>query len=203
MNRTCLALIFASSTIVPAASAAAAVTVFNADLSGLQENPVNASPGSGFVTVTVDDILFTMRVEASFADLAGTTVAAHIHCCEPPPENATVATQTPSFIGFPLGVTSGTYDSTFDMMLASSYRAGFITDHGGTVESAFDALLAGMFAGESYFNIHTTSFSGGEIRGQLQAVPEPSTWGMMLLGFGAAGLAFRRRRARQLANATR
>jgi hypothetical protein len=203
MNRTCLALIFASSTIVPAASAAAAVTVFNADLSGLQENPVNASPGSGFVTVTVDDILFTMRVEASFADLAGTTVAAHIHCCEPPPENATVATQTPSFIGFPLGVTSGNYDSTFDMMLASSYRAGFITDHGGTVESAFDALLAGMFAGESYFNIHTTSFSGGEIRGQLQAVPEPSTWGMMLLGFGAAGLAFRRRRARQLANATR
>ena len=33
------------------------------------------------------------------------------------------------------------------------------------------------------------------------AVPEPSTWAMMLLGFGAAGLAFRRARPRQLANA--
>jgi hypothetical protein len=33
-------------------------------------------------------------------------------------------------------------------------------------------------------------------------VPEPSTWAMMLLGFGAAGFAFRRRRPRQLANET-
>jgi len=202
MNRTCLALIFAASTMVPAASANATIIILNADLSGLQENPPNASPGSGFAIVTVDDSLLTMRVEATFEDLIGTTAAAHIHCCEPPPENATVTTQTPSFIGFPLGVTSGTFDSTFDMTLASSYRAGFITDHGGTVDSAFDALLAGMLAGESYFNIHTTEFPGGEIRGQLQAVPEPSTWAMMLLGFGTAGLVFRRRKPRHLVNAT-
>jgi hypothetical protein len=30
--------------------------------------------------------------------------------------------------------------------------------------------------------------------GELVAVPEPSTWAMMLLGFGAAGVALRRRR---------
>ena len=202
MNRMALALLFAASTMLPLASATAAVTIFTADLSGANENPVNASPGSGSAIVTVDDDLFTMQVEVTFADLLGTTVASHIHCCAAPPTNATVATQTPTFVGFPLGVTSGTYDHTFDMTLASSYRAGFITDHGGTVDSAFDALLAGMLAGESYLNIHTSEFPGGEIRGQLQAVPEPSTWAMMLLGFGAAGLAFRRRRPRQLANAT-
>jgi len=33
------------------------------------------------------------------------------------------------------------------------------------------------------------------IRGFLVAVPEPATWAMMLLGFGAIGLAFRRRRS--------
>lgn len=33
-------------------------------------------------------------------------------------------------------------------------------------------------------------------------VPEPATWAMMLLGFGAAGVALRRRRSRQLANLT-
>jgi PEP-CTERM motif len=32
-----------------------------------------------------------------------------------------------------------------------------------------------------------------------QAVPEPATWAMMLLGFGAAGVALRRGRRRQLA----
>lgn len=37
------------------------------------------------------------------------------------------------------------------------------------------------------------------LSGQLQAVPEPSTWAMMLLGFGAIGLATRRRRQPRLA----
>ena len=49
-----------------------------------------------------------------------------------------------------------------------------------------------------------TSILGGSVTIESidAAVPEPSTWGMMLLGFGAAGLALRRRRPRQLANAT-
>jgi hypothetical protein len=34
------------------------------------------------------------------------------------------------------------------------------------------------------------------------AVPEPSTWAMMLIGFGVTGLALRRRRRAQLADAT-
>jgi len=51
-------------------------------------------------------------------------------------------------------------------------------------------------AGEAYFNIHTDVFPGGEIRGNLQvaAVPEPSTWAMMILGFVGVGfMAYRRK----------
>ena len=55
--------------------------------------------------------------------------------------------------------------------------------------SAEATLLAGLDAGNAYLNIHTTNFGGGEIRGFLHAVPEPSTWAMMILGF--AGLGFR------------
>lgn len=36
----------------------------------------------------------------------------------------------------------------------------------------------------------------------VPSVPEPATWAMMLMGFGAAGMALRRRRPRQLANVT-
>lgn len=46
-------------------------------------------------------------------------------------------------------------------------------------------------------SIYFTSGIGDEMHGlfaELRPVPEPSTWSMMLLGFGAIGLAFRRRR---------
>ena len=39
----------------------------------------------------------------------------------------------------------------------------------------------------------------GNLTFQVQAVPEPGTWGMMLLGFGAMGFAIRRRRRSVLA----
>jgi hypothetical protein len=106
-----------------------------------------------------------------------------------------VATTTPSFPGFPLGVTSGTFDNTFDLTQASSYNPAFITAEGGTVPAAEAALENALLAGETYINIHTTNFPNGEIRGFLSAVPEPSTWAMMLLGF--AGLAFVFRQSRR------
>jgi hypothetical protein len=101
-----------------------------------------------------------------------------------------------------LGVTSGTYSNTFDMTLASSYNPAFVTSHEAALVSAFDALLTGLEAGEAYFNIHTNLFPGGEIRGNLQvaAVPEPSTWAMMVLGFAGVGaMAYRRRKVAAIA----
>jgi len=173
--------------------AQAATYVFEAVLSGANEVPPAATPGTGNARVTFDDVWNTMRVEASFSGLLGTTTAAHIHCCAPAGTNIGVATTTPTFTGFPGGVTSGSYDNTFDMTLASSYSGGFLTANGGSTGAAFAALFAGAKANQAYFNIHTTSFPGGEIRGQLSYVPEPGAWALMITGFGLAGVALRRR----------
>ncbi len=172
-------------------------TVYKATLNGASEAPPNVSPGFGTATVTFDFDAVTMRVETSFSGLLGNTTASHIHCCTAVPGTGTagVATTTPTFPGFPLGVTSGSYDHTFDMSLASSYNPAFITSHGGTISSAMNALIFGLDAGETYLNIHTSAFPGGEIRGFLVAVPEPSTYALMLAGLGLAGLAARRRAA--------
>jgi hypothetical protein len=99
----------------------------------------------------------------------------------------------PSFVGFPLGVTFGSFDATYDMTAEASYRAGFITAAGGSVALARAALFDAIADGRAYFNIHSTSFTGGEIRGFLSEVPEPSTYAMLLLGLGLLALGTRRR----------
>lgn len=182
--------------IVSPTAAQAATTIFTANLSGANEVPPVASPGTGSATVTFDDVTNLLTVRASFGGLIGTTTAAHIHCCTLPGSNAGVATAVPTFPGFPLGVTAGSYQSSFDLTLASSFNPAFVTSNGGTVASARSVFVNGLLTGRTYFNIHTTQFPGGEIRGQLAAVPEPATWAMMIGGFGMAGGAMRTARRR-------
>lgn len=170
-------------TVVP--SQAVPIT-FVASLSGPNESPVNASPGTGFATMVFDTTAHTLSIDAVFSGLIGNTTASHIHCCTATPGvlTAGVATQTPTFSGFLLGVTSGIYSHIFDTTLLSTFNAPFIAANGGTAAGAEAALLAGALAGRSYLNIHTSAFGGGEIRGFLTEVPEPSTW--LLLATGTA-----------------
>src|SRR5215472_16511485 len=111
MLRRC-ALLLCSSLMLTAVSNAG-MLVFDANLNG--PNEPSPSLGTGFTVVTIDTVLQTLRVQVSFTGLTSGTTASHIHCCIPPGGTAIVATTTPTFPGFPLGVTAGTYDQTFDL----------------------------------------------------------------------------------------
>jgi hypothetical protein len=172
-------------------AAYAGTITYVADLLGTSEVPPNASPGTGEATVIIDTLAQTMEVQVQFSGLLGTTIASHIHCCTAIPDtgNAGVATTLPYFAGFPIGVTSGTYDHTLDLTLSSSYNPAFVT---GSVANAEAALLAGIAAGDSYLNIHSTVVPGGEIRGYLAEVPEPATF--LMAGVALAGIVILRRK---------
>lgn len=160
---------------------------FHADLSGPAESPANASPGIGQADVYFDDTAQTMEVVVSFSGLLGKTTASHIHAATALPNTGTagVATQTPTFTGFPLGVTSGTYNHWFDLTLASSFNAAYVTANGGTAASASSALETALLGDKAYLNIHTTSFGGGEIRGFLHNVPDSASTALLLtIAFG-------------------
>lgn len=188
----------AISTVATVQMASAAPLTFDAVLAGSNEFPANASPGTGLAIVTIDPVANTLAVNVTFSGLLGPTIASHIHCCLASPlltgVSVGVATTTPTFPGFPLGVTSGSYIDAFDMTLASSYNPAFVAAEGG-VPAAEAALFAGIESDETYLNIHTTVDPGGEIRGILVPVPEPVTW--TLFGVGLAGaIAMRRRKAK-------
>jgi hypothetical protein len=191
MKKTLFALALVGCLALPR-GAEAALIVYGATLGP----EVAGSSGSGEVTVTWDSTAQTLLIEATFAGLTGTTTVAHIHCCTATPFTGTVAVAvTPGTLpGFPAGVTAGSYTSPLlDLTDSATFTSGFVTNFaGGQVAAAEAALIAGINDGRAYFNVHTTFASGGEIRGFLTPVPEPST--LLLLGMAGALAAVRSRR---------
>jgi hypothetical protein len=82
----------------------------------------------------------------------------------------------------------------------------FLVGVGGTCSGVWNALegnggrtlvsqLTNIFAGRAYVNFHTTQNPGGEIRANITAIPEPSTYLLLASGLGFVGMVgYRRRR---------
>ena len=115
--------------------------------------------GTGTASITLDTATNLLSWNVSWSGLSGADFLAHFHGPALPSQNAGVQVG----IGIP------------------SPRIGNAVLGAGQVND----LLAGLW----YLNIHSTTFNGGEIRGQV--VPEPAT--LLLIAAGLVGLAAARR----------
>jgi hypothetical protein len=79
----------------------------------------------------------------------------------------------------------------FDLTQPLIYNPAFVTARGG-LPQAEAALIAGIQNGQTYLNIHTVNFQGGEIRGQLFPAPAPAS--LVFLALALLGLGLRQHR---------
>jgi hypothetical protein len=137
--------------IAIAPSAARATTLFTAVLNGSQETPPNASLGTGFGTLLLNDLGTLITINLSFSNISAPATASHIHGPGAPGIAAAIL--------FPFaGVPSAT--------------SGVVPEQSFAITPTQVAQLqAGLF----YFNVHDANFPAGEIRGQISATPEPSS----------------------------
>ena len=171
-------------------SAAAEIRMYGGPLSP----EAAGATGSGWVQLTYDSVAHTLGIDTSFAGLSGNTTVAHIHCCVSAPGTVGVAVTPGTLPGFPTGTKAGSYSTTVDLTLTTSYTGSFVAGAGGgTLGGAESALLAAFDAGRAYFNVHSSTFGGGEIRSFVAPIPEPSTYALMGLGLAAIAWSQRRR----------
>jgi hypothetical protein len=150
-------------------------------LPGNENGTVSGSPGTGGEIgggIFFDDVtkLLTINVgwgsANGFTNLTGNATAMHIHGPASFTANAGVLIGLDSLGGYNSSATAGGFSGTTTLTATNEAR---------------------LLAGTLYINVHTSTNGGGEIRGNLVAVPEPSR--VLLAAMGGLLLGLRRRRA--------
>src|SRR3989442_1633012 len=181
-------------------------TVLSATLTNSQENPPTnptliagaPRPASfGTATFTLNDAMTAMTFFATIfnidftgsqtADVNDNLVAAHIHA-SPTVTPTTNAPVVWGFFGNPLN------DNNPNDVVFTPFATGV----GGTISGKWDApegnnttlaaQLPNLLSNHAYINFHTSQFGGGEIRGAITEIPEPSTALLSIVGLAIIGL---------------
>jgi hypothetical protein len=196
MKKTLLKIAVATAVALPL-GAQATLHVFTANLNAAQEvqTPAVDSPALGSFHAIYDDVtnVFTymslvgqgLRPEVS-PGVPSNISGLHIH-------GIGAGGPAGSNSGIALGLDHTTVVRTGNAFFFAATGQGGLP--GVDDQTTFNETEEGhLLAGRSYINLHTDLYSSGEIRGQINAIPEPSTYALMLAGLGLVGLGAARRR---------
>jgi hypothetical protein len=148
---------------------------FTVNLSGLNEVPPNGSPYDGH----------------GFFDWDGTTLNYGVQVFSPSPRPTGAFIHGPAGPGMNAPMIFDLGTPIFDVPFPPTDRGGWA--YLGGIQNLTSSQISDLFAGRWYVNITSTDYPGGEWRGQIALVPEPSS--LVLLFMGLAGGCLLRRRA--------
>jgi len=116
-------------------------TYFKALLDGIQEVPSNSSTANGVVIIKYDATSKNLQLIGDYQNIASGVTVSHVHSPAAPGSNAGALFDITNS-----GGTSGTLKASATLTVAQE---------------------ADLIAGNMYVNVHSTTFGGGEIRGQI------------------------------------
>jgi hypothetical protein len=150
--RHLVALLVIVAAVIPAASFAD--TGFSCVLNGGNEVPANGSLATGTGTCVLNNAQTQLTYTVVYSGLVANRTASHFH------GPALAGVNAPVIFGIAgAGATSGTISGVWNL------TAGNVAD---------------LFAGKLYLNVHSQTFGGGEIRGQVTMDVTPTrntSWG--------------------------
>jgi hypothetical protein len=151
--------------------------VFRAQLVGLQEVPSVSTTASGRFYAIVNSDGTAFRYWLTFSNLTGATAQAHIHIGQHHVNGGISVwlcqgtARVPATA--PPNVATDTPECTSTQPITGTIEANDLVGPAGQGIAAngapeeFAELLAAMRAGVAYANVHSATFAGGEIRGQI------------------------------------
>ena len=152
----CVGALALTITLAPGVSA----QTLTANLNGGEETPILNTGAVGTVEVSLDvenqEVAVTLRV----FNVPTPTTAGHIHI-------GAAGIAGPVVLNFPSALVGRTGDFAMTFRIGPGQFVARPAIGINTMEDAFQAILNG----NSYVNIHTQQFPGGEIRGQLRQIP--------------------------------
>ncbi|GAB2502470.1 CHRD domain-containing protein [Pseudoxanthomonas sangjuensis] len=144
-----------------------------AELRGYEENPTLSTAARGMFRAQIDPVAQQIRYQLSYAGLTGEVRQAHIHLGARGTNGGIIVflcqtATNPDPTGLaPMCPSSGTVRGTITL-------AGVIGPAGqGLQVGGFDDLVAAIRAGAAYANVHSGTYPGGELRGQLRDTSNP------------------------------
>jgi hypothetical protein len=136
------------------------LVTYKATLSGAAERPTPVtSPGTGSFTGTYNPTTGLLSYTVTFTGLGAPSSLSHIHGPGTVDQAVGVLVnfQTVGNVLFIPGPTAETYNGTISLTAANAI----------TTTVSGDSLRKLMDAGLTYVNVHSTTYPGGEIRGQI------------------------------------
>ena len=138
-----------------AAGASAQAVVATATLGGGDETPILLSGAAGTAEVAIDTTAKEFAITLRIFNIPTTTTAGHIHV-------GSKGIAGPVVLDFPaIAGRLGDFVTAFRVGEAS------FRPNAAIGINTIDDLIQAVANGNAYVNIHTTTFPGGEIRGQL------------------------------------